>query len=187
MQIGRGLFMGIIFVAGVHGIGKTSCCSEVAKLTGYTHHAASSIIKMEKTSAIAEHSKEVRDVMGNQELLIQGVQKLYEAGNVKIILDGHFTILNSQGQIETVDLAVFAELKMDGVVAYRDDPQRIANRLRERDGRECCASTIAAQQCSELEQAQLVATSLQVPIAYLDAFDIQGLIAATGTIWAGEV
>ncbi len=67
--------MGIVFVGGVHGVGKSTSCQEVAERTGLQWLTASSLIKAEEQSAVAEHSKVVLDAVGNQELLIRSVRK----------------------------------------------------------------------------------------------------------------
>lgn len=168
--------MGVIFVAGVHGVGKTTCCVEVTKQIGVPHHTASGIIKAEKASAIAESSKNVRDVQGNQDHLVQGVRKIIEAGEKRFILDGHFTLLDTHGQIQIVATDVFALLNIDGVVVFYDDPERIKARLQERDKRDWDVSLLQMHQDAELAHSRLVATTLQLPIVKLEAFDSSGLV-----------
>lgn len=175
--------MGAIFVAGVHAVGKTTCCLAVTQQLGYPHFSASEIIKAEKLSAVPLGTKEVRDVAENQQLLIRGVDRIRDRGLCHFLLDGHFTLLDTQQQVQTVDVAVFARLRIDGVVVYQDDPELIQTRLEERDRRAYDVKLIAIHQDAELTHAKTVSSTFQIPIVYLDAFDSAGLIASVSRIW----
>jgi len=175
--------MGTIFVAGVHAVGKTTCCLAAVQQLGYPHFSASEIIRTEKLSAVPSGTKEVRDVDENQQLLIRGVDRILDRGQRYFLLDGHFTLLDTLQQVQTVDIAVFARLQIDGVVVYRDDPELIQTRLRERDHHAYDVKLIAMLQDAELTHAKTVSSTLQVPIFHLHAFDSAGLIASVSRIW----
>ena len=177
--------MGTIFVAGVHAVGKTTCCMAATKQLGYPHFSASEIIKAEKSSAVTSDSKEVRDVTENQQLLIRGVDKILNQGKRCFFLDGHFTLLDAKRQIQAVDVAVFAQLRIDSVVVYQDDPKHIQARLKERDNRFYDAELIAIHQNAELAHAEIVSLALQIPIIHLHAFDSSGLIQSASSTWGG--
>lgn len=179
--------MGIIFVGGVHGVGKSSACKRAAAITGVAYHTASEIIRAESGAIRMHETKEVRDVGSNQSLLLQGVKKLSAALGDKFLLDGHFTLVGSGGGIERIPEGVFLPLGLDAVVVFRDRPDNIAIRLQERDGRAWSASRIAAQQDAEVEHAQEVARSNGIPLVSLEAFDIQGLVNAISTIWGSSI
>ena len=175
--------MGVIFVAGVHGVGKTTACAYAARSLGLAHYSASGLIKSEKTSAIPEQGKTVFDVEGNQALLIRGVEKACGQHQGRIILDGHFTLLKLDGRIEAVAIEVFSSLSLNGVVVYHDEPAAIAERLHKRDGENHSVDVIARHQDSELAHAQLVAAELGLPLELLSAFDSDGLIATMSRWW----
>ena len=178
--------MSVIFVAGVHGVGKTTCCTEATKILLVPHYTASSVIKSEKASAISGLSKKVRDVNENQDHLINGVQKIIDAGARRFILDGHFTILSSQGQVMAIDVEVFARLNIGAVVVYQDDPHQIHARLHIRDKSGSDVVSITAHQNMELEHARAVTATLQVPIVHLSAFDSSGLIEIASSVWGHQ-
>lgn len=169
--------MGVIFVAGVHGVGKTTACAYAMRSLGLAHYSASGLIKSEKANAIPAQGKSVSDVEGNQALLIRGVEKACVKHQGRIILDGHFTLLNSDGRIETVAVEVFRSLSLNGVVVYHDEPAAIAERLHRRDGESYRVDVIARQQDSELAHAQFIVAELDLPIEILPAFDSDALIA----------
>jgi adenylate kinase len=171
----RKKIMKIIFVAGVHAVGKTTACIHAANSLGLARYSASELIKTEKVNAIPDNGKAVADVEGNQELLIRGVRKVCERHQGKIILDGHFTLLKPNGVIEAISTDVFRALLIRGIVVYRDEPGAIVRRLEDRDKSLLSVTAIDQHQSAELEQAHLVATQLGVPIQILKAFDEVGL------------
>ncbi len=116
---------GIIFVAGIHGVGKTTCCEKASVRTGLPFHTASEIIRSEKSSAIEQNTKSVADVKGNQELLLIGIQRKLDLGQFKFFLDGHFTIKNARQEIEVIPVKVFESICIKGIVVYHDNPTDI--------------------------------------------------------------
>jgi adenylate kinase len=170
----------VIFVGGIHGVGKSTCCQRASERTGLLWLTASALIKSERESAIAESSKEVLDVAGNQELLIRGLDKRVRSGHERVILDGHFTLLKSGGEIIAVEQNVFRQLGLEKIVVFRDDPTSICDRLRERDGKEWSISVVQVHQDAELEQGRRIALNLGISFITLDAFDADGLVRAIG-------
>ncbi|HUW36182.1 MAG TPA: ATP-binding protein [Rhodocyclaceae bacterium] len=170
--------MGVIFVAGVHAVGKTTACAHAASTLGIAHYTASGLIKAEKASAIPVQGKSIADVDGNQTLLIHGVEKARSRHQGRIILDGHFTLATLEGRIELIAMDVFRALVVDGVVVYHDEPVAIATRLNQRDGETRRSEVVAEHQEAELKHARMVANELRVPLKLLPAFDSDGLVAS---------
>lgn len=175
--------MEVIFVAGVHGVGKTTACAYAVRSLGYAHYSASGLIKSEKANSIPEEGKAVANVEANQALLICGVEKACGRHQGRIILDGHFTLSKSDGRIEAVAVEVFSSLSLNGIVVYRDEPAAIAERLHRRDGESYRIDDITRHQDSELVHAQLVAAELGLPIEILSAFDSDTLIETISRWW----
>ncbi len=165
--------MGVIFVGGVHGVGKGTHCQLFAQRTGIQWFTASSIIKTEKQSAIAVDTKVVTDPVGNQHLLLSGVRRLLTASPT-ILLDGHFTILNSDKSIVRIDIEVFNQLQLQGIVVLKDNPFKISDRIRQRDGGEWTVADISLHQDEEITHAQMVATKLAIPLFLAEATDSHG-------------
>jgi len=167
--------MNIIFVAGIHGVGKTTGCKAVSEEFGIPHFSASQIIKGERSSAVDEKSKLVADVDENQRLLIRGVSRVLERG--RFLLDGHFTMRRkSDGGIEAIHVDVFRELNIGGVVLYTDDPEEISRRMHARDGVLLPVEMLRSHQDVEVAHAKFVATTLSLPLVILQAFDIVGTV-----------
>lgn len=175
--------MGVIFVAGVHGVGKTTACAYAVRSLGLAHYSASGLIKSEKANSIPEQGKAVSDVEGNQALLICGVEKACGQHQGRIILDGHFTLSKPDGRIDAVAVDVFSSLSLNGVIVYHDEPAAIVERLHRRDGESYSVDVIARHQDSEMAHAQFVAAELGLPLEILSAFDSDSLIAAISRWW----
>lgn len=174
--------MEIIFVAGIHGVGKTTGCKAVAEELGIPHYTASQVIRGEKASAVAEQSKLVADIDENQRLLIQGVSRLIKGG--RFLLDGHFTIRReSDGGIEAVHVDVFRQLRIEGIVIYTDAPSEIAKRIQRRDGILPPVGLLQSHQDAEIAHAKHVAAALSLPLAVLQAFDTDGMKRAIISGW----
>ena len=167
--------MGIVFIAGVHGVGKSTHCQQICERTGLQWFMASALIKAETQSAIAVGSKGVVDPIGNQELLLRGLRNCMRLAQKKALLDGHFTLLTADGEIVAINIDVFVRLGLERIIVIRDDAVAICSRLRERDGQDWSISKISAQQDAEINQAHDVATKLRIPVLLIDAFDANGL------------
>lgn len=165
--------MSVIFVAGVHGVGKTTGCAHVSQSLGVPHTTASQIIRDGKASGITDLNKVVHDMDENQLVLIQGVRQ-FLARNQRLLLDGHFTLRTSKG-IEPIPVKVFESLSMRAVAVFKDDPVQIAARISERDKRVHHADAVKTHQEIELAHAHDVSARLGIPIEILDAFDAQRL------------
>lgn len=168
--------MQILFVAGVHGVGKTTACAEVAARLYGEHYTASGLIKSAKASAIATTGKLVADVDGNQELLISSFkEKVIRAKGQIILLDGHSALRDASNAIQRLPVSVFRSLGVTKIVCFSDSPEAIAARMQARDNAETKAAEIAELQEAELAQASSVAEQLGVPFSRLQAFDVEGL------------
>lgn len=169
--------MKVIFVAGIHAVGKSTACKAVSDEFGIPHYTASQIIRTEKTSAISVNSKLVDDVAENQRLLIQGVSRILSDGH--FLLDGHFTMRRkSDGDIEPIHVDVFRELNVGGVVLFVDQPEKISRRMHDRDGSLQSVGRHQDHQNAEIAHANHVASMLDLPIAILQAFDNEGMTKA---------
>lgn len=165
--------MTVFFVAGVHSVGKTTACSEVASRLSIRHYAASKLIREEKASAVSTTSKVVADLEANQQLLVAGVHRLLDAGE-RFLLDGHFTLLTSGG-IEPIPVRVFEHLRLAGIVLFSDRPEAIVARALKRDGSAFSVDMVRHHQERERAHAHDVALACNVPLFLLNAFDATGL------------
>ncbi|MCP3024536.1 ATP-binding protein [Cupriavidus basilensis] len=164
--------MNVLFVGGVHGVGKSTMCSPVAQELGAAYMSASDLIKAEKASAVAREGKLVANVLSNQELLIQAFGKRLRQSQASfVILDGHFALRDTTKTIQQLPVDLYSSLGITGFACIFDYPSAIAERISERDSRPTTAHEVSELQEIELQHAKLVAHTLGKPLQLIRAFD----------------
>lgn len=163
----------VIFIAGVHGVGKSSMCEEFSKEFSAMHKSASQLIREAKEEALEKDTKVVKDIAGNQQLLIDSVSRIRASGR-NLLLDGHFALLNADSAPTPLPTDVFSDLAIDGVVVVHDDPSSIAFRMGNRDGKSMGENEIYSLQVLELERSEQVAKELCLPHVKLKSLDQSG-------------
>lgn len=161
----------MIFLGGVHGVGKTSMCDGISEKFGLKVISASAIIRAEREHPSPDSRTAVSNVGGNQGLLIRGVQRLVTDSPGNYLLDGHFALRTLAGKIEEIDAAVFNLMGVNGLVCLVDDPGAIARRLAARDGESHDVEAIAQLQTAELGSAESVSRTLKLGLKVVQAFD----------------
>lgn len=164
--------MGIIFLAGVYGVGKTTLGQHAEKTLGIRHITASSLIKAEKASAISDTTKAVANIEDNQRLLMIGLRKARKENNGHFILDGHFTLPNNTGEIEPVSIDVFKEMQICKVILLHDAPEEIAKRFNSRDEKQISPDTVKNHQQKEIAHATYVCDELRIPLVMMNSPEI---------------
>ncbi len=160
---------GTIFIAGVHGVGKSTAAELLTTRYGVPHYTASKIIKEMRSTIDPDSGKLVSNVAANQELLISGVQKILQK-HPSFILDGHFTLLNKFSEIEKIDIDVFKRLSISGVILLKEMPTTIYSRLANRDVSVMPVDIINRHQVAEEEYANYVSSLLGIPICILSGW-----------------
>lgn len=90
----------MIFISGIHGVGKTFFCNLVKKETGIETYSASALITQKKHAGFSK-DKLISDIGSNQHYLLQAVDELKSSGH-NFILDGHFCLLDTYGVISRI-------------------------------------------------------------------------------------
>lgn len=174
-----------IFVAGIHGSGKSSLCQELAPYLGAHHVAASALIVRAKRLQSCKATSEIAD---NQRTLVAEFRKISNRHSL-ILLDGHFCLLSKSGEIESLPILVFEELSIGKILVVRSPPLLIYERLLSRDGstHQLSISDIAAFQDSEIKHARAVANSLCLPLMSVDMSErANALDVIAGFVKAGD-
>ena len=87
----------MIFISGVHGVGKSYFCKLVKDSIGIASYSASKLIADKKQKGFSK-DKLIPDIDENQQYLLQAIDELRLSGK-DFILDGHFCLLNAEGDI----------------------------------------------------------------------------------------
>ena len=151
----------MIFISGVHGVGKTYFCNKVKQRLGIDSFSASALITSKKKEGFPAN-KLIPDIDINQQYLLAAIEDLRSAGK-EFILDGHFCLLNGEGKITRIGFDTFVSLNPDAIILLTESPEIIASRRKERDGIEPAVSTIDAFQDAERSYAKEVSSRLAVP------------------------
>lgn len=163
----------VIFVAGVHGVGKSTLCAALAKKEGILHRSAGQIIREADVRALSDDTKVVRDIDHTQKLLVAGVDRI-RSGSRSLLLDGHFALINGSGEVEPIALEVFDALALDRIVLVHDSPREIRRRLIARDKDAFPVSTLAELQSVEVHTAEAVARAFAIPLIRVGSGDQAG-------------
>lgn len=151
----------VIFVAGVHGVGKGTICQKISSYFAFPHYSASDLIKSVKNAEV-DNNKIVIDANKNQDYLILALENLNVDSNY-ILVDGHFCLQGDNGVIE-IPLETFQGMELAEIVLLTDDPDKIYSRLYARDNNALAEDVIRFLQDKEIERAEYVAGYLDIPI-----------------------
>ncbi|WP_069447550.1 ATP-binding protein [Vibrio scophthalmi] len=165
----------VVFISGVHGAGKGTMSRVLASCLGVRTFSSSNLIK--ENSAYVEHSKFVANVDKNQLALIHGLQKINDD---KLLLDGHFCLLNSKKEIVDLKFEIFDAIAPSVIINVVCDVMEIQRRIYKRDGLDLDSDTLHLLQEKETQRAKMFCRERGVSYIEYDSGDsikaIVGLI-----------
>lgn len=160
--------MSVIFLAGVHGVGKGFLGTPVANALGISHFTASQLIREEKGKATWGKDKKTFDLDDNQLALIRAIAQR-RLTHPSILLDGHFVLRDAQGVLTPLATSVFKELHLTGVILLTEAESVIASRLALRDKGTPDVQAISELAAAEWTHAQAVCTELELTLVKIHA------------------
>lgn len=165
----------IIFIGGIHGVGKGALCSKIKNQLDIEHLTASELLKWTEINEDPKN-KLVADIPDMQERLIHALKPRVEQGR-KYLLDGHFCLFDSQGSVNRVPFATFSGINPILISVLVTDPEIIVQRLTARDGKPYELKVIQQMQEEEVTYGKWVADQLGKPFLLVEE-DIQPLVNA---------
>ena len=150
----------MIFVSGIHGVGKTYFCNIMKKRLNIESYSASQLIAARRNKKFPEN-KLVSNINDNQDLLVAAIEELRKTEK-EFILDGHFCLLNKSGEITRIPLDTYMFLKPDIIILLTEKPEIIADRRLQRDNVCQDISEIAVFQEEEEHYVKEIAEQLDV-------------------------
>ncbi|BFT76142.1 ATP-binding protein [Paenibacillus sp. P36] len=151
----------LIFIGGIHGVGKTSLCKLLSKEYNIPSYSASKLISDAKNIEFADN-KRVKDIDNNQEILIRALNQI-DINSKFILLEGHFCLINEFGQITRIPKQTFYNLYPKAFILLKESVEEISTRLRNRDAQLFNKSFLESFQEEEIAYAKEVSQSLQIP------------------------
>ncbi|WP_281227420.1 AAA family ATPase [Flavobacterium aquiphilum] len=150
----------IIFIGGIHGVGKGTICKEIELKTDLIHLTASQILKWEKISESS--NKLVKDISSTQNRLIIGLKNLIKKDQ-KYLLDGHFCLLDSNGIPNRIDENTFDQISPKVIVVVIDDVKKIAKKIEARDNKIYDVNILDQLQQMEIGYAKYLSDKYSIP------------------------
>ena len=153
--------LGIIFFAGIYGVGKSTLSSKISKTILLPEYSASELISMSNNEEYGKN-KFVSDVKKNQVILAENSKKiLQEKGD--FLMSGHFCIFNSDYSINILPTTFFDEAQIKTIILLVADIDRVLQNLNSRDAITYKKSDLLALQKFEIEQAEKISQIRKIP------------------------
>ncbi|RYZ82937.1 MAG: AAA family ATPase [Proteobacteria bacterium] len=172
-----------ILVAGIHGVGKTFLATQCAEQLGFIYVSASQLIREERDFATWNIDKYVGEIDENQVALISAVQR-HNSNGRRLLLDGHFVLLDQGGRTSQIEASVFASLRLDRVILIENDLDTILFRNESRGSQRWSANLIKDLLSAERAHAQSVCRELELDLVVLMAPTVESFskAVANGTV-----
>lgn len=147
-----------VFVAGIHGVGKTYLCESFSSRAAIPHRSASALIKSQRQRVDWGKDKLVSGIDENQQALVTAVGECLSE-NADLLLDGHFVLKDASSNFIKLAPSIFTSLAITAIVLIEHTPTVIASRLSERDGT-ANPGDISGFLIAEREHSKLVSEAL---------------------------
>lgn len=157
------MYGNIIFIGGIHGVGKSTICRNSCASHSLNYLSASEVLKWNDVR-LTENNKNVPDLNITQERLISGLRQVVDKKE-KYILDGHFCLFNLDGIVQKIPIETFRLINPIEIVVIVGSPMEIANRLVARDGKNYSHIQLDKMQEIETQYGKKVANLLEIPFA----------------------
>ena len=154
------MYKNIAFLGGIHGVGKSYFCLPLSKKVQIAYLSASEVLNWKALSNNPDE-KLVENIAFTQDKLIRGLQTLVDK-NKTYLLDGHFSLFNGEGMITPVPVETFRQINPAFLIIMLADPQKIAIRLKDRDGKTYDSEKLSLMQNEEARHAHKIAETLNI-------------------------
>ena len=160
--------MSLIFVGGIHGVGKTTLCKYLGEIFRVPYYSSGLLLKDYK-SENSGNDKTINSIEQNQIRLISVLRKERILCRKDIILDGHFCLFDSSFRVNKLPIFIFQEIKPNLIICLRDDIESIHKRLSERDEIYYEKKYLADLQIAEIQHSEFISKSLDIPLVVIDS------------------
>lgn len=156
----------IVFIGGIHGVGKTYLGAPAAQRLGLRHATASQLIREERGLQSWGADKRVEGIDENQAALIAATRRVRSEGE-KLLLDGHFVLRGTNGEINEIETTVFQDLQIGAVLLLHADVDVVFERLQARGDTSWTESELRLLAEKEEAHARRVVGELGISFTYL--------------------
>lgn len=159
----------IIFVGGIHGVGKDTICEYLSSKLNIKHISASELIKWKNSS-----NKLVENIQENQDELVLAL-KSYISNNENYLLDGHFCLIGTDDSIKKVPLITFQKISPIFIILVVEEIKIIQERLEKRDNKKYNLDLLKKLQDTEITYAKYVSNILNIRIITVNSNEKESL------------
>lgn len=152
----------MIFISGIHGVGKSFFAEKVKEKYGMETYTASALIT-EYNECRFEVNKQVDNIADNQKILTSVLIEK-NPSDKEILLDGHFCLLDMNNKICRIEFSTYIDLAPKAIVLITERINVIAERRDKRDGITIDVDDTIKFQEEEKKYALEVAEKLKIPI-----------------------
>lgn len=158
----------MIFVGGIHGVGKTTICKNIERDLAILHLSSSKLIANKKKEIFTD--KKIKYINVNQDYLVEAL-KDYSTQGIDYLLDGHFCLIDNSGSVVKIPLKTFEILNPTAILLIVDTKENIIQRLIKRDGKNYSPRFIDLFQNTEIQHSKEVASLLNIPLYLINTGD----------------
>lgn len=170
----------IIFVGGIHGVGKSTICNRICAELNIEYLSASELIKWRDLNEDVSNKK-VSDLSLTQNRLIEELKNRL-IKNKTYILDGHYCLLDRNNEVEKISFETFEQIKPKLFVIVVKDVNEIKKQLEERDSKPYDYHLLEKFQDNELSYVKHLANILNTPYYIYNNKNYFSLIRQVETI-----
>lgn len=163
----------IVFIGGIHGVGKSTICQYICRQLNLEYLSASELLRWEDINDDAKNKK-VKDIPFTQNRLIAGLSNTIQKGHY-YLLDGHYCLLNEKGEVEKISIDVFTQINPKVLGLILGDIREIKTRLDLRDNKSYDFGLLEQLQNSELDYAKELSVALKVPLYIEESNDAMNI------------
>ena len=156
----------MIFLAGIHGVGKDAFSKEIEEKTGIKSYSASELIQ-EQGNISLNPNKRANNISKNQDYLVEAIRN--KNLSERYILNGHFCLINSNGEVERIPIDTFFSLKLEKIVLLIERPEIIIARREIRDKIVTSVEETKSFQDEEIAYGREVARLLDILIGIFNS------------------
>jgi adenylate kinase len=158
------MFNNIVFVGGIHGVGKSTICKKICSDLGINYLSASEVLKWKQIKP-DHQDKKVSDIPYTQDRLIMGLADIVKSDEF-YLLDGHFCLLDQNGAVYNVPEETFQAINPLSLNVILGDAEEIKMRLEERDYLPYSISLLQEMQDNEVKYSKSLSDFLNRPLFF---------------------
>ena len=168
--------MGYILLVGIHGVGKTTLLNKLKESIDLTALSISDLIR-QAGNDIKREEKHTKNIQNNQFLWKEKLKEYSFLKDELVVLDGHFTLLDKNGDIVELPFETFDGIEFRKIVLKRELSSVIKDRLENRDGTEWTIELIDNFQDVETKRVQQFSVQRNIPLLEINgSFDIEEMV-----------